>query len=224
MREERSNKEPWVSRLDSLSSTSLDKAAAWDKLQERLAEKKNSKKLFWLAIPTAAAILLFFFLLTNRRETGKGPLEIPIVSKPVTHPGNISNFTNDPVLTKTNPTTINTNTKQVQAPVTKKMEIVTGDSPDSSIVIVTHEPDTVSIPEIKPAVVFKKKRVVHLNELQNQPPVPYADNGSAKTKPFPFQKILRPGQTLEEFNTETNPQNLTPKRSVLPFSGLSQKN
>ena len=214
--------EPLNQRLDALApGPAFDKAASWNKLQQRLEKKKKRAFIPW-TWAAAAAILIFIVYLAipaAKKETGiavkPSPVDLPDLSsqqiKPVPH--------EHPVVVPVAETPVGINSIQ-QVSVKKKIN-----NPDSLLFVndkqnpeqvpaeiaVTVIPDPLLQPA--PATVQKKKLpVVYNNDLVKTEPEETISAGieSGPENPVSLYKKIKYNNNTKADNTLTD--EITPRR------------
>lgn len=193
LNESQNNLSYWKNKLetlDSLQEETFDKAAAWEKLDERLNEKHPGKKAAWYWAAAACLVLAFFttrLLRINR--------EIPMLKNDIQAKSKIkfstdTSFTNSAVaisqLARAQKRPIITDkvkNKKKEVSLTNKIavdELVVIDT-DAKVLLEqennrSYKPDTIAIVAALP--VKKKLQVVHINELEKpmEEPTPFVRN------------------------------------------------
>ena len=229
MRHEKSNKDGWTNRVDSLEATNLDKQASWQRLNERLLSEKKDKKYTWLWWPAAAAIVTGIIIWQNLDNKSEGVL--PGAAQ-VTQINNKNGVEKKQVDSKIEtPTAITQQktipaTKQVSIPVNSlAIDSIKLNAPEASIAINKDSiKENMIVPVSATADLNKKKiKIVHNNELDAQPNAGAAPTPSiASSNPVGFWEMIKPGSPGNK-NMELEYSEIKEKNGLLPFSGRSQK-
>lgn len=225
----KSNDPGLATRLESLTlpaASSFKKEAAWERLRNRLGERKKHRRkallIALLPVPIAAS-LIYFLVMTGhtRKEEGKRH-QVNLPQASVSTIPEVKTITIDNIAKKQTPHHIARKSEAAGLTQENHPETVAIDPVAVAIVPDTIAPSTVAIDP----VVKKKLKVIHNNELGS--PVVVQENEKNETTASSkrgFLQGLRKSTYAgyEEISDDTIRKH-KPKLSLLPFSSLiSQK-
>lgn len=195
------SEQDWKARLSELESIPdempLDKDASWDKLHDRIQNKKRSRKLAWYYAAAAAVIAISLLAFFNDRTQ-----ETVVLKDKDSKPATVNTespviiYSDSPKTEMTSKATRNTSTKHsVSRPMQSSIPEINDSATQIAIVPDTSRSlsDTSMLAIVPPAK--KKPKVVHVNEIG-----PSTDND-------PDMAIKRQHRLLPFFN---NPGTSTP--------------
>ena len=209
---DQNNNPSWSSRLDELDSlpgeNSSGKNRSWEKLQARLQEKKENKKMawYWAAACLFALILLPWALQHKKEEIGFAgspsvkqpniPADTAMVKNNITVP--VKKNKDIPPSIKVNVPAANSTASKLPQPVKKK--IPDGDTvttPAESIVATVpvnnllNNPTVTDTGKVIAAVAPSKKklRIVHINEITDPAQTGFTNSTEGNSE---FRRFVKP--------------------------------
>ncbi len=197
-----------IADLQDTGDTSFDQELAWNRLHERLQDKKPKKRFiwYWLAAASVAAMLILSILMTNKTErmpVHRSPVKlvdnkqqagtlIKASHNDVEQPASITVVDTTPPAGMKNQDELNQKKKETLT--SPSIEVKSDDIVKKEIMDIAAIPVDTAISIVANAPVKKKLRVVHVNELGDPVNEPfqykkYDDKASSRLR-FMNQQVL----------------------------------